>query len=557
MNRASVARIEGHDALGGTATVVPLPTHAHARACTTLETVCGQAGSLLSLALAPRGLDVAVGGVRVFDRLETTAIGADELVLAVGVPGSAQELVDLIQITALAGGAGIVLRSSEAVADRALRAAATAGVALVRASCDVDWGDIHALVRASVAAARSRSSSDGLAPGAEDLFVLADSCAALAGGFVVIEDQHLRVLSFSREQPGGADADFSAALGTPGPVARELHARGTLADVVADGDVVELDLPGLGRRRVIAVTAGGVALGFVWLVPARGPLLDGADAVLREAARLAAPQMLRRRLVGDVEREVRGEALRLLLEGAPAADVFAAQLGLPRTAVCTVVAYAAPAAGRELLSMLGPRMSDLLAMHFQSFRRDAHVVRQGEHVYALLWESTGGDRDALLHVVRESVPTIERTLKVAMHAAVGATVSGVEAIGEARRTADEALRVATSRPEERVVDIEQVRGESLLIELREFVADRPRPLSRQLQRLHEQDTDHRTDYIRTLRTYFDSFGNSSIAAELLHIHPNTLRYRLRRISDLAGVDLERAEERFALECELRLLLRDG
>jgi sugar diacid utilization regulator len=292
----------------------------------------------------------------------------------------------------------------------------------------------------------------------------------------------------------------------------------------------------------------------VWLVPPPEGPAEGANAVLREAARLAAPQMLRRRLATDVERRAHGESLRLLFEGAPAADVFAAQLGVPANASCTVVAYALRREDPHGLSVLGSRASDLLTMHFRSFRRDAHVVPQGDRVYALLWEAGAAERSALLHVVNESVQALERTLKVELCAAVGSTVAGVDRIPDGRRTADEALRVAWTRPHERAVDIEQVRGVSLVIELREQVADSGRPLSLQLQRLLEQDADHRTQYVRTLRTHFDTFGNSSLTSELLHIHPNTLRYRLRRICDLAGVDLDRADERFALECELRLML---
>ena len=43
------------------------------------------------------------------------------------------------------------------------------------------------------------------------------------------------------------------------------------------------------------------------------------------------------------------------------------------------------------------------------------------------------------------------------------------------------------------------------------------------------------------------------AAAALHIHPNTLRYRLERAADLAGLDLRDADTRFKLQLAARLL----
>ena len=44
----------------------------------------------------------------------------------------------------------------------------------------------------------------------------------------------------------------------------------------------------------------------------------------------------------------------------------------------------------------------------------------------------------------------------------------------------------------------------------------------------------------------------SEAASVLHIHPNTLRYRLRRIEAICGLDLSDPAARFAAQLQLRL-----
>jgi DNA-binding PucR family transcriptional regulator len=36
------------------------------------------------------------------------------------------------------------------------------------------------------------------------------------------------------------------------------------------------------------------------------------------------------------------------------------------------------------------------------------------------------------------------------------------------------------------------------------------------------------------------------------VHPNTFRYRLRRLAEVAGIDLDDPEDRFAVLLQLRL-----
>lgn len=51
---------------------------------------------------------------------------------------------------------------------------------------------------------------------------------------------------------------------------------------------------------------------------------------------------------------------------------------------------------------------------------------------------------------------------------------------------------------------------------------------------------------RTLEAWFAHDGHPAATAEALHIHRNTLDYRLRRIGEFTGLDLGRLEDRFLL-----------
>jgi DNA-binding PucR family transcriptional regulator len=59
----------------------------------------------------------------------------------------------------------------------------------------------------------------------------------------------------------------------------------------------------------------------------------------------------------------------------------------------------------------------------------------------------------------------------------------------------------------------------------------------------------------TLRIYLDSFGDIAAAAQSLQVHPNTVRYRVRRIEKLLSTSLADPEVRLLFSLGLRVLER--
>lgn len=56
----------------------------------------------------------------------------------------------------------------------------------------------------------------------------------------------------------------------------------------------------------------------------------------------------------------------------------------------------------------------------------------------------------------------------------------------------------------------------------------------------------------TLLAWLQNSGNARLAARQLHVHPQTVRYRLRQITELFGPGLLDPDERFGLELALRI-----
>ena len=81
--------------------------------------------------------------------------------------------------------------------------------------------------------------------------------------------------------------------------------------------------------------------------------------------------------------------------------------------------------------------------------------------------------------------------------------------------------------------------------VRQFTDEVMRPLV-------EYDQQNRGSLVKTVEAYFNHHGNISQTAESLFVHRNTLLYRMERIQELTGLQLDQANMRLALHLSLKL-----
>jgi purine catabolism regulator len=70
--------------------------------------------------------------------------------------------------------------------------------------------------------------------------------------------------------------------------------------------------------------------------------------------------------------------------------------------------------------------------------------------------------------------------------------------------------------------------------------------------LEAYDSRYNGELLDTLEGFFLANGNHARAAESLHLHRNTLLYRLSRIEALSGRDLAESETRLCLQLALKI-----
>lgn len=153
-------------------------------------------------------------------------------------------------------------------------AAERAQIALLRLSRDVEWGQFHALVR--MVTSTSGTQHDGHIP-LGDLFALANAIAVRAHGSVTIEDAQSRVLAYSTGDEEIDEYRRDTILGrrVPESWVRRLHNDGVFQRIWRGEGPVRISYstsePGYRDRLVIAVRAGGEAVGSIWIKRASNP----------------------------------------------------------------------------------------------------------------------------------------------------------------------------------------------------------------------------------------------------------------------------------------------
>jgi sugar diacid utilization regulator len=155
--------------------------------------------------------------------------------------------------------------------------------------------------------------------------------------------------------------------------------------------------------------------------------------------------------------------------------------------------------------------------------------------------------------LRDLVVRAADALRRPVLAAVGPVQPGLAGLAESRTHADAVLRVLRrdGADRTRVVLLDDVRGRVQAAQLCELVAAHPDLAEGPVARLREWDTAHGGALGQSLAAYLDAFGNVNAAARGLHVHPNTVRYRVRRAVEVSGLDLDDPDQRLVATVLLR------
>ncbi|MEV0091246.1 helix-turn-helix domain-containing protein [Streptomyces sp. NPDC050738] len=499
-----------------------------------------------------------VGGVLIYDPQDAPAQLPGAIVLGVGVY-DAEDVTTLVERVAGLGAAAVVVRAPIAADATVEEAASRAGIPILGLMPGASWAQVAALLRSLLSVDEFGGEPTGDPAGepvgeplAGDLFALANAISALLDGPVTVEDRDCRVLAFSSRQDEGDDSRIATILDrqVPADKLRVLEERGAFRALYCDDRPLYLEGVVEKPRVAIGVRAGGEILGSIWVV-VKEPLTENRERALTEAAKVAALHLLRRRAGEDVGHRLRADLLATLLEGGQGAPGAATRLGLSAQPACVLALAATDGSPVADQVVAADRIANALALHLNAIHPRTATATLGGVTYAVL--PTASD-EAARRVAESFLDRIGDRIYPVI--GVGGIAARPEDLRRSRADADRALRVLRDRrPDLRTARLADVYVDALLLELTDRIAaDGGGPPDGPLVRLRAYDAEHNTALTETLAAWLDTFGDVIAASAAMHVHPNTFRYRLKRLSEVSGLDLATSGARFEAMLQLRLAL---
>jgi DNA-binding PucR family transcriptional regulator len=520
--------------------------------------------TIVSLVEAPRGLDLPVTSAALIDSDDvglglaspvSPAPDSAGVFFLLGVADEeGQRWLERYE-TGLAGCAPVAIfakKPSDALVARAV----TAAIAVVAVEPQARWERLYRLVD-HVLQHHMPSLGDPANPrydSGTDLFSLAQSLADRIHGMVSIEDEQSHVLAYSASNDEADELRRLSILGRAGPPEHLewIDQWGIFEALRASDDVVRVaERPELGLQPRLAVgihqpavdaRRAPVFAGTIWVQQGSRSLADDADEVLRGAAVLAA-RIMSRLAASPSTHTLRGQQL-LGLTDSGSADVSAVarELGIVADGNAALI-------GLDTFGIRDhrARLADVLALSANAFRADAQVASRGSRIYVLLPQTVR--ISSLTSWIRGTISALRSELGLQLRAVIAAPISGLAGLPAARIEVDRVLDSAERHPDSigQVTSLAEARTTVLLDEIVTMVGADERLIDPRVRDLQAHDPM----LVQTLRAYLDSFGDVAAAAQRLHVHPNTVRYRVRRIEQLLSASLADPEVRLVLSLGLR------
>lgn len=507
------------------------------------------------------GLDRDVSTLVLHDPLTDVRPVAAGFLLAIGVRPAGDGWRDLLASAIDRGYVCVAVKPSGVRRQELVDSVADSAIAVLALADEISWEQLVTL--ASSAMRHSYSAEPALGnTRLGDLFALANAVANTVGGATAIVDSRQSIIAYSTIEGQPIDETRRKSilgLRVPSRPAtdseyRAVHgASGVVAMSSSNSDFPRLAVP---------IRAGGELLGSVWVIDEQGSANEATKAELQQAAHIAALHLLQARTEAEVSDRRRGDMLSAVLDDAAMAVEAAAALGIPVSKDVRVVAIgiADRSVSGETAGAYHQTL-ELVILHCAAELGFSAATVRSDLVCLLLPVSPGDcDHAALTRLLSGIDVHARRSYGYRLVIGLGAAVPGLAAVGTSMVQAARVVRLMRrDLDSDGALDggaligfSEAFTAQLALLALAEHVGVLDDAAGSTVARMLEYDSANASDYVPTLTAFFNAHSNISEMAQLLHVHPNTCRYRMSRIGDVFGIDLEDRDSRLVLWLQLRL-----
>ncbi|MGE6629931.1 PucR family transcriptional regulator [Bacillus sp. NPDC077027] len=375
---------------------------------------------------------------------------------------------------------------------------------------------------------------------------------------ITIEDIHHRLLAYSTHNDFTDPARTSTIISrrVPEKVINRLWKDGIIPTLLKTDEplrVNQIAEVGLSSRIAISIWKDKEVLGFIWAIESPKPFTDEEMDLLKMAANAVKNKLIHLQIRKSKTEERNQELFWKMLTGhirekEEMTDLFL-RLGLrcPDTYAIIII---------RLRDELDDETEKKLSYLLETTQQVQVLLTTVDFHELIILVSPKTDHplqdmkqftNSLLHQLSDRYKIHDA------QAAIGGIYDNITNIQPSYREAQAVLKTKERFPNEteRFISFSELG----IYQYLDVLAEKRKHSSYSsysLSKLEDYDLRHHSNLVETLERFIDCDSNANIAAQQLNIHINTLNYRLKRITDIAEIDLKNINEKMTIYLDMKL-----
>ncbi|WLR51363.1 PucR family transcriptional regulator [Bacillus tianshenii] len=377
---------------------------------------------------------------------------------------------------------------------------------------------------------------------------------------ITIEDANHRLLAYSMHDDRTDSARISTIIGrrVPEKVINTLWKDGIIPALNKQDEPVRVhsisDI-GLGDRVAIAIRKKQQVLGYIWALEVDRKLTDDDYTLLQQAATSAKNQLMQLQIRREKQEENYQEFFWQILTGHVDSETEAIkqferlQVTPPPSFAVVVLQFT------DVIRQKSEKQIEYLLKTTQKVNVVFYTIDQNELVLLVSPKLPEQPYEAIDTFINTFIVQMNERFSVKNIAGgCGTIYENLQKVSNSYQEANSVLKIKSRFPKE----IESIYNYQSLgiyqfldVIYEKRVAEKFE--NKTIKQLKDYDQKHNSSLLETLEAYLDEDSNINRAAKSLHIHVNTMNYRLKRIAEIGELDLKDPNQKTTLYIDLKIL----
>ncbi|WP_238533475.1 PucR family transcriptional regulator [Paenibacillus terrae] len=192
------------------------------------------------------------------------------------------------------------------------------------------------------------------------------------------------------------------------------------------------------------------------------------------------------------------------------------------------------------------------------------TIRSRSDQLIVLWnvENDEEDKSACLRMIKKAAESIQKTFyksfqHLNLQVGIGSAAHSITELPRSYKEAQDALQLGTLMNGSSAIAAFSDLGIYRLLCQIEDAGELAKFIPPSLKKLLAYKQPNREDLIKTLQTFLQHHQNAAKTAEELYVHYKTVTYRIERIKEITGIDLEDPDEVLSVQVGLKILVLIG